>query len=449
MAWVDVTPEEAAAELKRINETKPPPLVPSNVAPNLAEMEAKQLEQGPVRIDPNFRPGIKIANPSEDAEFTKARQESAMGTPGFRKAAGAVIPTLAMGSAFVPGLQGVAAQTLIGGGAAALNQMLGLEDTKGSTEVEVGGGRKINAGSVAVGAAMPAATRAIVGGVKSAFKGASEFIAPASLREAGVEATAERVGAPATSAARVAAGTVDTDLAYQAARGVAGFVPTHGPHTAITTALQQELRMANPNPTVVRTLQGLQGRFGRNVILQHGAIIDESQRLARTARDLRDTDSVAANGLREVRDALLDASDAVSPALREANALYRTRLATEDLIDAARTTNPGVEVRRLLEGRGGRRTAQSLGLNTQREINEVYALSDAMNDVAASAPGGLAVRGLAAIMAGPSKLLATPAGRYLLRQLIKPTGRLTRTGAAAAGQFARAWEAQEADRGGE
>ena len=435
MAWVDVTPEEAAAELKRINETKPPPLVPSNVAPNLAEMEAKQLEQGPVRIDPNFRPGIKIANPSEDAEFTKARQESAIQTPGFQRAAKATIPMIGAMAGMVPGLQGIPTQMALGAGSTYLNQLAGHEKMDPGDIVTQG----------AISGAIPLGAKTIQKLGRGAYKAAVRFIDPLTSRQAGTEAAVEQMGGIPNAAERALAPKASSAM-YKAVEATADEVPTPKLTRAITLALNQMPSVGAPK-AAKDYLEELHRVLDAEATLPYANIDKQINSMRKKAKDFMKTDTESGSAIMDARARIIAAMDEISPELSKANAAYRREHVVEKVYDAFTKNRADLSFSKLLLS-----DPLVKGIVTKADTDMLESIAKQMARIPASSLGEGRFGKLVDLFATPiSAMAGSKKGITMLRHMYNGMGggNLTVPALSSIAQFSRAWAAQEADRGGE
>ena len=383
----------------------------------------------------------------EESQFTIARQKSATEEPAFKALERATGPTLAAIAGLHPAVRfGQAA--ILAGGATAANQLLGLE---GDDWTEIAKTLAIPYGARGVAIA----GRTAIAGGKSIFKGISELINPGALKEAGVEAVAERLGQTPRSLERIFK-TPASKAAFDIVEKE-GKVDISGIHGAIQSTIDKLKGLANPPKQVVTYLENLekkyrlfpQGPGTQKVTTQAGYpdIVEEMQyiqaRAAGSAKSMAKDSLVTQRAFNEARSSVLEELDKISPAVKKANALYRREQSTQGLINVLRGGNPGANVRKLFEN-----DSLIAGTFTPEEVKDIYKITDLISDVASSAPAGLGRQALSAITEPIGQALATDVGRYLLRKTLTPGPGITSTpmnrivGLSAVAQFMRAYIAQ-------
>ena len=410
---------------------------------------------------------IAAGGSGEESQFTITRQKSATEEPAFKALERATGPTLAAIAALHPAVRfGQAA--ILAGGAIAANQLLGLES---DDPIEIAKALAIPYGARGIAIA----GRTAIAGGKSVFKGLSELINPGALKEAGVEAVAERLGQAPRSLERIFT-TPKSQAAYKAVQQE-GQITLKGVADAIQSAQTDLENLANPPKAAINWLKNLGTKFNPVKVVQeeklssggildisgkpippriiqskitgtntadYGNVVEEMQILkARANAAFRKADNATGIAFNEARAKILDKLDQISPAVKKANALYRKEQSTQDIINVVRGGNPGANIRKLFEN-----DALVAGTFTPGEVKDIYKITDLISDVASSAPAGLGRQALSAITEPIGQALASDVGRYLLRKTLTPVPGITSTpmnrvvGLSAVAQFMRAYTAQ-------
>lgn len=393
-------------------------------------------------------------------QFTKERQRSATQTPGFQRAAGAVIPTLATAAGFIPGMQGLLPSVLLGAGGTAANQALGFEDYD-PKQIALGG---------TVGALGPA----VVGGTKGALKAAGKFVNPGATRAAGVEAGMEKMGAvPNTidraysipgSKAAYAAAEAQPPLPIGAMTGVLDDVAAKSGKAIPNKPALKQLKATRENlspPIVEPEVEGAtnmeaflanKARAADAKIAQLAAqptevaykeIMQEVQGL-RTQANMayRKGNNVSGTTLNNAAMALLDKMDSINPAIKKANAMYRREQSTEKISKVLSNPRPDVKLSQLLI-----EDPLVQGAIPKKEAKFLESIADqiATMGTQASPYSGVAAKSLNLIATPVAAAMGSPTGRFLLRQTFKD-GKVTEAGLATIAQFMRAYQAQGGDK---
>lgn len=275
---------------------------------------------------------------------------------------------------------------------------------------------------------------------KTAAKAGAELIAPGALKEAGVEAAAQRVGAAPTSLERATTAPASR-AAFNATKQV-GMVPTANLQTSVDDAIASITNQSNPSPLALRHLQNLSAKLKANPNLDYNDVVKEMQSLegkATSAMKGMRKDSNTGMALQDARDRMLDELDNISPAIKQANSIYRKEKSTDAIIKAMRTGNPGTKIRQLFET-----NKLVSGSFKPDEIKDVYSIADSISDIASNAPAGLGRQILSSVTEPLSQMLTNPTGRQFLRMTLKPGTTKSPAVLSAAAQFWRAYSASGA-----
>jgi hypothetical protein len=356
-------------------------------------------------------------------QFTQTRQQAATQEPAFQSLARATIPTLAAGASMIPGV-GPLAGAAINAGGTALNQAVGMEEK--------------DLGQVALSGAIPLAASGLIGAGKSIARGAGKLFAPAAAKESGVEAIAKTAGAKPTSSARAYA-TPKSTAAFQEV-SKQGPVPTKGINKAISDSFDDITKMSNPSDKAAEYLTNLSGKYSGKASASYDDLAKEMQALKSKADEaFSGGDHLTGKALNDTRAKILTEMDNISPAIKKANALYRKEEATQAIVKAVRTGNSGDKIRNLFESNKLIKDTFS-----KAEFEDMAKIADEISNTATSSVGWTN-RAWNAISAPIAAAVTTKTGRYLLRQAMMPTGKLTPTGAAMVAQFMRAYQASGAE----
>jgi ElaB/YqjD/DUF883 family membrane-anchored ribosome-binding protein len=357
-------------------------------------------------------------------QFTQTRQQAATQEPAFQSLARATIPTLAAGASMIPGVGPLAAGAISAGGTA-LNQAVGMEpyDPK----------------QIAISGALPAAGSAIMGAGKMIGRAGGKLFAPAAAKESGVEAIAQTAGAKPTSAARA----FSTPMSKAAFDAVAqqGPVSTKGVNKAIKESFDEIASMSNPSEKAAEYLTNMSAKYGPKGAASYDDIAKEMSALRTKADELmKGDDHLAGRSLHAARAKILNELDNISPAIKEANKLYRREESTQAIINAVRSGNSGDKIRRLFENNKLVKDTFS-----QKEYEEMTKIADQISNMATSSVGWTN-RAWNALVEPIGAALATKTGRYLMRQsMLANGGKMTAQGLATTAQFMRAYQASGAE----
>jgi hypothetical protein len=366
------------------------------------------------------------APPMKLSDFTKERQRSAIQEPAFQTLKNATIPTAAAAASMIPGV-GTLAGAGIQAAGTAVNQVLGNEP--------------YSLGEIAKSAALPLAIPAIVRPLINAGKGTAKaigkFVNPGATRTAAVEAGVERIGGTPNAINRAYEPRA-SGAAYDAVRATAEEVPTNLINRAVTNAIN-ELPRANAPKSAVEYLKNLSNTVDAEGSLPYADIHKQINGMYAKAKDLiLSNEGEAGQALMNARAKILDELDKVSPALKQANDLYRREQATERISKVLSNPRPDVKLSELLIS-----DPLTRGVIPYRDAKFLESLSKqiATMGTQASPYGGLGARFLNLVSTPIAAAASTPAGMYLLRQTFKD-GKVTVSGLAAAAQFGRAYMAQ-------
>lgn len=365
---------------------------------------------------------------SEEAEaqaFTQTRQQAAIREPAFQKLAGATIPMIAAGASMLPGVGPIAAGVLSGAGTA-LNQKAGFEPEDSS--------------QVALSAAMPLAAKGAVSGIKGLSKAAGKFFAPGATRTAGVEAAMESAGAVPNTINR--AFTTPASKAAYAEVARQGPVATPPIVNAIDMALDKITHMANPSKPAQKHLENLLAKYKSGPQASYANVVEEMQDLRVKAQGaLTRGDNITSTKLYEARATILDELDKISPAIKNANRLYRREQAVEQISRVLSNPRPDVKLGELLI-----RDPLVRGIVSKQDAQMFDKIAKQLSTMGtqASPYSGVGARALNFIAAPLAAAMASKTGQYLLRQTFKQ-GKVTPQGIAMIGQFMRAYEASGAE----
>ena len=221
----------------------------------------------------------------------------------------------------------------------------------------------------------PPAVVAAINAIRSkGVGGAISDALPTITKEGKINQVATQLGQPATFGERVAAPLAQDVKALYNAAEAQGPVATNGLRDLVTQALDKEKAAANPNSVTVKQLTGLQKKFTDNAQLAYSDVLDEMQRLKKTAQGLYQRLPQAATTLRDTSNGMLDILDQTSPLARQAGSLYRKDLAAKDIIETLRGANPGQKIRTLFEQDPSLPT--QFGINTPQKIEEFAKVAD-------------------------------------------------------------------------
>ncbi len=367
---------------------------------------------------------VSPSPPLNDQAFTAERQRSAIDESqrGLAPLKRAVIPTAAAAASMIPGVGPLAGATIQAGGTA-INQLLGQEP--------------YSATEIAKSAAMPLAAQGVVSAVKGGVKAAGKFVNPGATRTAGVEAGMEGMGAVPNTVDRAYAPKA-SGAAFQGVRATAEEVPTNLINRAVTTALN-ELPRANAPKMAVRYLKELSNTLDAEGSLPYADIHKQINGMYRRAQDLlAKNETEAGHALLNARSRIVDELDKVSPALKEANALYRREQSTEQIAKVLSNPRPDVKLGELLLN--DPLVKGSFSVDDAKFIEKI-AKQLATMGTQASPYSGVGARFLNLMATPLASAMGSKTGMYLLRQTFKD-GNITPQGLATVAQFMRAYQAQ-------
>jgi hypothetical protein len=363
-----------------------------------------------------------VTSPLPGEDFTGFRQRLTMQDPQFQAAARATIPTLGAALGFVPGI-GPLAQAGIGAGATYLNQLAGNEPRSNMEILKSG--------------AIPLAAAGAVTALKGAGRGLGAIVRPGAMREAGVEAAAQRVGAEVSSVDRIFS-TPASKAAYDALQAQ-GPLTTDPINQVVSSAVNKLSSRANPPRAAVAYLQNLGKKYAPGGQADYADVVDELQSLRGTAeKAFAKDDNVTGRALMDARAGILDQLDKVSPAAKEANAIYRREQAQQNILQTLRAPNPGVKIRNLFE-----QDKLAAGAFNQNEIKDIIDIADKITAVGSATPYGEAHRLVSAFAEPLSGMLTNRVGRWAMRNMMGPNGQFTPAGIATAVQYWRGYSAQQ------
>ena len=129
--------------------------------------------------------------------------------------------------------------------------------------------------------------------------------------------------------------------------------------------------------------------------------------------------------------------DKVSPALKQANQIYRKEQATQEMIGELRKGNPGNRIRTLFEN-----DDLVAGAFSKAERNDIVEIADKLASIGAqgSPYSGVTAKIFNTVADTLGGALSDETGRFLMRQTFKHG--VTPQGIATVAQFWRAYEAQ-------
>lgn len=416
-------------EAQRLLDSKPASTVEPGFTPEEVAA-AKAFEAGGPSV---VRPQL-LANPDKEAaDFTKARQDSATQTPGFRRAAGTVIPMLGAAAGFVPGLQGIPAQMALGAGATYLNQAAGFEPAN-EGDIAIQG---------ALGAAGPIAAKVVEKTSKGIHKAVSRFVDPISSRQAGTEAAVETVKGVPNTIDRAFASKA-SKAAYKEVEATATEVLMPKLHRAVTLALNQMPRVAPPK-AAQDYLEQLAKDFDREPSLPYADVDKQINSMYKKAKDLMAKgEGESGSAIMDARARIIAEMDKISPALATANAEYRREHVVEKVYKAFTSGRPDLQFAKTLLD-----DPLVKGVLTKDDAIILESIGKQMARIPPSSLGEGRFGKIVDFFATPvAALVGSKPGIYLLRQTYKAGGgKISTPALAMLAQFGRAWTAQEADRG--
>lgn len=224
---------------------------------------------------------------------------------------------------------------------------------------------------------------------KMAVEGFGELFRPGVLREGGVEVAAHKMGLVGDSLAR-ATGKTAAATAYDDAAKVVGRID---PTNMITDAIAEFAAQSNPSKVALKYITNMKDKF---VASGSGITYD---RMLKELNGLRNAaegaftrgDNVAGKTFYELRAKALDALDNISPAVRNANALYRIEESAKDVISVLRRPSSGSKMRELFENN------PLVSGSFKSAGPELYRIADKVGSMASEAPMGLGNRILGAM----------------------------------------------------
>lgn len=416
-------------------------------SPEKLTTDMQQFAQGPMAQE----------QARQAAEFTRLRQAPAVAeAKNFnQKSLGIAIPAAAALSAFVPGLQGIAAQSLIGGGATAANQLLGNEPP--------------SAAQIGISAAVPAAAHGAVNLVKGAYGALGRAVAPAATRTAGGEAAIENLGATGNMIDR-AFQVPGSKAAYRAAEAQgplsAKSVADELKRSESATSKSMQARPARkvlrdtaeniypkvevPEiPAATNMADYLAGKAKAeqqlldNLAKRPSGItwrnaIDEAQGLRNKAHEAFETgNNIAGDALRNAADSLVAKMEAINPNYAEANRFYLREQSINKIAEIMTKPQPSSKLGLLFQ-----KDPMVKAAFDPKEAHMLEGVTRYLDTIGASASpySGLGGR-IADFMATPvAALVRSKPGMYLMKQIFKDG--VTPEGMAVLAQFGRAYSAQ-------
>jgi len=357
-------------------------------------------------------------------EFTQARQQAAIQEPAFQSLQRATIPTLAAGASMIPGV-GLPAAAAIQAGGTVINQLLGQEPYS-TTEI-------------AKSAALPLASQGVVSGVKGGVKAVGKFLNPGATRAAGVQAAVETTGA--------VPGTVERAFTVPGSRAAYELAERQGPvplmkiNKAITETWDSLTNLSNAPSRAVKYMENLSNKYAGQPQATYADLTNEMQMLRQQAlKAFAQKDRPTGMALMEARNKILDTMDEISPAIKEANRLYRREQSTEAIAKVLSNPRPDVKLGELFIDDPLVRGSFSKG---EADFLEKIAKQIATMGTQASPYSGVGARFLNLIATPVAAAAHSKTGMYLLRQTFKE-GKITPQGLATVAQFMRAYLASGA-----
>ena len=291
-------------------------------------------------------------------------------------------------------------------------------------------GEKMVGGSsedVLAAALIPGVMRGGIAAGKGVTRGATGFVMPAALREAGVEVFKGKFTGPVSKGL------------FEIARRQ-GSVPTPGVIGAIDRAIAKEASMSTPTRGAVKILENFKNKFAAAPDAAYDDLIDEVQRLhTRASEAFAKGNHVTGKAISGAASQILNEMDNISPAIKEANKAYRRERSVQQLTKELRKSNPGVAVRNLMESDG-----LVSGAFAAKEQAQILKLTDEIGRISTGATVGAANRAIMAAGEVVAAALTNPGGRSFLRMLMKEPNQINRTSMAALAQFMRGLTANPA-----
>jgi len=388
--------------------------------------DGKRITIKPFSAPPPAMSDSPNAPVMSDAEFAKARQESAMQEPAFRNLSAATIPAIGAAASLLPA--GRIAQGTINAGATAWNQLAGQEPYS-IAEIAKSG---------IIPMLAPTIVNGIVNGAKGLVKGIGEFVSPQLVRKTGIEAAMQNLGVTPNTIDRAYASKAST-AAYAGVRATAQEVPTNLLNRAVTNAIN-DLPRANPPAEAVAYLKNLSNTLDAEASLPYADIHKQINGMYARAKDLLNTpgQSEAGMALMNARSKIIEHLDNASPILKQANDAYRKELAIEKVSTALSKPAPDVKLGTLLSQ--DPLTKDIIPFAQAKQLENI-AEQIARLGATGSPYSGLGGRIVNFITKPVASLFTTDVGRSLLRRTFA-SGPLDSTKLAMLAQFGRAYMAQ-------
>ena len=255
------------------------------------------------------------------------------------------------------------------------------------------------------------------------------------VREAATDIASRTAGRPGSFLERVFTTPVSR-AAFQQARANVSDVPLQ----SIGQALSDSLTTTRLGTKVADShLKDMVRRYQGRAVAPYDQLLDEAQNFEKVAQGLETRSPASAAKLRNVRKTMLDAMDAISPDIKNANTLYRKEMIGKDVTAAMRSGNPTKEISQYFENNPD--AAKVVGSD---KVNLIKKIALEFGDVSPNSPeGGMfrSIIGALGPMSGP--MLMSDLGQIILKSSMV-SGRPTAAGLATAASFWRAYQAQSA-----
>lgn len=317
------------------------------------------------------------------------------------------VPLAQAGLAYATGGMSIPAQMAIGGGAELLAQKTGMAP---ESNVQLG-----------LAAAAPGLGPVVSKGIDLARKAgrgivttASRFAAPNAFRTGGVESAVEQLGGEPDVIKRVLSPKPST-TAFNAVKSEFQDVPTNKITRGITSALN-EIPASAKSDAASDYLKGLHDILDQKGNMPYEQIANEIQGMRTQAKQfLANKDFAGHAAVMKARSKIIAEMDALSPALKEANAITRRMHNVDKIEDALTMARSDVAFKKLLK------KDALLSSMPEEDLRLVETIANKLTTVGTQASpfsnaGGrlmnLAVRPLAAAFESPQ-------GRSLIRKMFK------------------------------
>lgn len=267
----------------------------------------------------------------------------------------------------IPGLGGPAGVIPAAGAALAHGAGTILGDT--ATGKLVGG---------ALGDLLAKAPQAFVDAINAVrskgLTGAISDALPAITKEGKINQLAPQLGQPATFGERVANPVSGQAQALYKLAEAQGPVKTSDLADSMFEAYSHEQQMSSPNSVASKAIGELYNKFANNPQLAYADVLEEAQRLRRTAQGLAVRQPQASHALMDTYNTMLDTLDNASPLAKQAGKLWRQDMLATDIIKTMRGDNPGSKIRNMLEAEPS--IAASFGWDTPAKIEGLAKAAD-------------------------------------------------------------------------